>query len=190
MAFSSLLLIAIISVIFLFILLVSVKPLLFSKNRIIVILSCLFLAGIIVFAFSGIQKLSRDLGRIIKNTGPKSPETIYSILFENPIENCVTTINLKDQVLPIIDCCIWMEIKLCPEELERILKIKKYEASIYSNADSVNFNNSFTEKPAWWKPQNIGDSFLKFTFRKDQNHVQTIFSGKDSTHIFICDLAN
>lgn len=190
MAYSSLLLIAISTVFFLFILLVSVKPLLFTRNKIIVILSCLSLVGLTVFLFSGTRDFSHDIGRIIKNSGPKSPETIYSILFGMPADNCVTTINLKDQVLPILDCCIWIELNLCPNELERILETKKFEVSSYSAADSVNFASSFSEKPAWWNPQNLGDSVLKFTFKRDQNHVQTIFSGTDSTHVFICDLAN
>lgn len=190
MAFSSLLLITIFFCFFLFILLVSFKPQLISRNKIIIILSVLALIFLAVFLFSGKQELNRDLGRIIRNTAPKSPEIIYSVLFEKPIENCVTIINLKDQVLPIIDCCIWIEINICPKELGRILQTKKYEASIYNFADSLNSTRSFTEKPAWWNPQLLGDTILKFQFTRDQNHIQTIFSGTDSTHIFICDLAN
>jgi hypothetical protein len=190
MALTTVLLAAIIIILLFFILLVSIKPSLISKNNVIGIFSFLILTGLAVFLFSGTRDFSHDIGKIIKKSGPKSPETIYSILFGMPADNCVTTINLKDQVVPILDCCIWIELNLCPNELERILETKKFEVSSYSAADSVNFASSFSDKPAWWNPQNLGDSILKFTFKRDQNHVQTIFSGTDSTHVFICDLAN
>ena len=120
---------------------------------------------------------------------PKNGTEVYSTLFKKPNENCIEIINLKDQIIPKIDCCIWMEVKLCPAELHRIANQKKYKETRYSKQDSLIFLGTFTEKPEWWTPQVLGDSLIKLNIRFDAENEQTLFFDKDSSHVFLCDQA-
>ncbi|MDO9374712.1 MAG: hypothetical protein Q7T76_09850, partial [Ferruginibacter sp.] len=82
---------------------------------------------ILVFLFTGAEKVQADLSRFLRNTAPKDADKVYELLFKKSPASCVTFVNFKDQVVPKIDCCIWMEARLCPGELTRILALKKYE---------------------------------------------------------------
>jgi hypothetical protein len=142
-----------------------------------------------LFFFTGIRKINADLARIIHNSGPKSPSEIYSILFKKPMDSSIVIVNIKDQVIPKLDCCIWMEARVFPSEIKRIASLKKFETFAYSRSDSLTFLKPFANRPAWWSPQNLGDSVVALHFKFNQDNQQSIFFGKDSTRIFICDQA-
>jgi len=160
-----------------------------STKRILIGAVLAIVAITTVLLFTGSRNMAANLSRIIKNSSPKTPEQIYTILFEKPIDSCVIIKNTKDQVVPILDCCIWMEIQLCPTELNRILQQKKYEASVYNHPDSLNLTNSFPDRPSWWTPEVFGDSIFKVRFSINSQKVQTLFFGSDSSRIFLCDMA-
>jgi hypothetical protein len=82
-----------------------------------------------------------------------------------------------------------MEIIICPEELKRMIQLKKYKETILSISDSTLFLQSFLDKPSWWVPQRLGDSLTKCTIIFNENNEQSILFGKDSSHVFICDKA-
>lgn len=160
-----------------------------SKNRIIgVILSGLAVI-LLLFLLTGVSKIKSDFSRIIHNSSDKSSYEVYELLFKKPVDSCVTVINFKDQEIPKIDCCIWMEVIVCPAELTRILDSKKYQSGIYSKNDSVTFLHAFTDRPKWWTPQRICDSINIRQIVFDADNSQTLFFGKDSTHVYICDQA-
>jgi len=159
------------------------KPVLFIIGGI-----CL-LAIVIIFSTKGSDKFNKDLARIIQNSRPKSDLEVYTLLFKKPIDSCMTFINLKDQVIPKIDCCIWMEIIICPKELQRIIQLKKYKETKLAVSDSTFFLQSFSDRPNWWLPQRIGDSLTKCNMVFNENNEQSILFGKDSNHVFICDKA-
>jgi hypothetical protein len=159
------------------------KPVLFIIGGI-----CL-IAIVIIFSTKGSDKFNKDLARIIQNSRPKSDLEVYSLLFKKPIDSCITFIHFKDQVLPKIDCCIWMELTICPKELQRIIQLKKYKETKLSVSDSIFFLQSFSDRPNWWVPQRIGDSLTKCNITFNENNEQSILFGKDSTHVFICDKA-
>jgi hypothetical protein len=143
----------------------------------------------IVFFYTGSKKIKSDVSRIINNSRSKSPNEIYAILFQGPVDNCVTIVNLKDQLIPKVDCCIWMEVKLCAAEINRIANSKQYLKSTYDKSDSAVFLQPFSSRPQWWTPQNLGDSITKLSITFNQDKQQSLFFGTDSTHVYICDEA-
>ena len=159
------------------------KPLIYIIGGI-----CL-LTIVILFSTKGSDKFDKDLERIIQNSILKSDMEVYTLLFKKPIDSCMTFIHFKDQVLPKIDCCIWMERTICPKELQRIIQLKKYKETKLSVSDSIFFLPSFSEMPNWWVPQRLGDSLTKCNITFNENNEQSILFGKDGTHVFICDKA-
>jgi hypothetical protein len=156
----------------------------------VVLISCFFLITIFsIFFLTGIRKINADLARIIHNSTRKSPAEIYSILFKNPMDSSITIVNLKDQLIPKLDCCIWMEVKILPAELKRISNQKSFEIFTYNKSDSLIFLKPFADRPAWWSPQDLGDSLTELHFKFNKDNQQSIFFGKDSTRIFVCDQA-
>jgi hypothetical protein len=139
--------------------------------------------------YTGIGKVKSDLSRLIHQSSPKKAKEVYGLLFKKPADSCLEFIHFKDQVIPVIDCCIWMEINLCPAELKRIISLKKYNETRFNKSDSNSFLLPFAARPVWWNPQNIGDRLTKLHIKFDKDNEQSIFFGKDSTHVFICDQA-
>jgi hypothetical protein len=165
------------------------KPALFSKRKIWLIVTLFLVSIVMLFKMIGSKKIQSDISRIIRNSSPKTPDEVYNILFKNQHADCVRYVNFKDQVLPTIDCCIWMEVKVCSTELNRILSLKNYTSLAYRNMDSSNFLQLFGDRPSWWTPQQIGDTIYKSSFQFNDDNVQSLFYGKDSSHLYICDMA-
>lgn len=173
----------------LFLIYAVLKPGKLSKKKILIIIAIFSSAIVLLFCFTGSEKISADISRVIRNSGPKKPDEVYSLLFKKPIDGCMTTINFKDQVIPKLDCCIWMEVKLCPTELSRLIKLKNYQSSVYQRADSLNLLKPFSDKPVWWTPEILGDTIIKLSIQFNNNNQQTLFFGRDSSHVYICDQA-
>lgn len=160
-----------------------------SRRKVLISLSILLVTIIALFFYTGFKKINSDISRIIHNSQSKPPSEIYTLLFKKPLDSCMTIVNLKDQVVPQIDCCIWMEVKVCPIELLRIIRLKKYEKSVYSKLDSLSFLKTFPDRPKWWLPQDLGDSLTMLNIQFDQENQQSIFFASDSSRLFICDQA-
>ena len=180
---------ALILCLLLFLVFIVVNPRRFSTQKNVLIIMVFSLAIVSLFFFTGFKKLNSDISRIIRNSSPKTPDEVYSLLFKKPIDSCMTVINFKDQVIPKLDCCIWMEVKLCPTELTRLMKLKNYQSSVYSKSDSLNLLRPFSDKPSWWTPQVLGDSITKLNIRFNSDNQQTLFFGRDSSHVYLCDQA-
>jgi hypothetical protein len=152
-----------------------------------------FVLGMVVISalslFTGPDKITSDITRAMRNSQPKSAQDAYAVLFQQPIDSCMTVINFKDQVIPTIDCCIWMELSICPVELRRLMTRKTYRIKRFKSADSTNFLLPFSDKPTWWTPQVLGDSLARASVRFNEHKEQTIFFGEDSTRIYVCDQA-
>ena len=160
-----------------------------SKKRVVGTILAGLTIILLLFLYTGMNKIKSDIVRIIHNSSPKSSYEVYSLLFKKPFDSCMTIVNFKDQEIPKVDCCIWMEVKLCPAELKRIIHLKKYQPTVYSNTDSLKFLHGFSERPVWWVPQYIGDSINMLQKKFDEANRQTLFFGKDSSHVYICDQA-
>ena len=160
-----------------------------SKSRFILFLiSGIVLIGAL-YLYTGSSKIKADLSRLVKNSSPKKGEEVYNLLFKKPQDGCLKIIHFKDQVIPTIDCCIWMEVELCPAELSRIIQHKNYQAFTFGKSDSLQFLASYVDRPDWWTPQALGDSLTKLYFKFDEENDQTLFWGKDSSHVYLCDQA-
>jgi hypothetical protein len=173
----------------LFLLYVLIKFRRIPTRKFLIVTSAFLVAILTLFLLIGSKKLNADISRIIHNSTPKSPTAIYNLLFKKPLDSCVSIINIKDQVVPQVDCCIWLEVKVCPNEVKRIANLQKYEKSIYHYSDSVKFLKTFADRPNWWQPQNLGDSLIKLNIKFDQDNQQSIFFASDSSRLFICDQA-
>ena len=40
------------------------------------------------------------------------------------MDNCMTAVHFRDQAIPMVDCCIWMEVECFLAELARLIKLK------------------------------------------------------------------
>jgi hypothetical protein len=175
--------------VFIFLIFLIVKGRKLPRKKIFVVLFISMIAIVSLFLYTGFDKIDSDISRLIHNSSPKSPLEIYALLFKKPLDSCATVLNLKDQVVPEIDCCIWMELNLCPKELSRIINLKKYEISHYNKSDSLIFLKLYGDRPVWWTPQSLSDSILKLTIKFNEDNQQTLFFGKDSSHVYLCDQA-
>lgn len=185
----TILLLVLITGLILFLLYISIKQTRFSKKTRLLSTTIFIIAILLLFAATGIDKIKSDISRVIRNSTPKNAATVYSILFSKPIDSCVITLNFKDQVIPKIDCCIWMELQVCPAELKRITSLKNYTKTRFHQSDSLTFLNPFDDRPSWWAPQLLGDSLVKYHIQFNHDNEQVIFFGLDSTHVYACDKA-
>ena len=160
-----------------------------SKKTVILSTTIFLISILLLSIYIGTDKIKSDIVRVIHNSSPKDAKEVYTVLFKKSINNCVTFINFKDQLIPKIDCCVWMELKLCTTELNRIIALKMYKISRLNKSDSLNFTNSFGDKPQWWTPQILGDSLTKYYIKFNQDNEQTLIFGNDSSHIYLCDQA-
>jgi hypothetical protein len=116
----------------------------------------------------------------------RTGKEIYVALFKKPDNDCVSVANYKDQYIPGLDCCVWLELYTCPQELARIINQEKYESEkISSSYINISGNN---EKPEWWKPAQLGDSVLFFRHDYEGRRLQQLLSSVDSTKVFYCDM--
>jgi hypothetical protein len=90
----------------------------------------------------------------------RSGSEIYEALFGARQQNCVQVINKKDQVVPRLDCCIWLEFKSCPTELRRIIAQGEYRKSVMAAKDSTSYIPNYSPRPEWFRPAVLGDSIV------------------------------
>jgi len=122
---------------------------------------------------------------------PRDGKQIYKALFGAPVDSCISVINYKDQVVPIADCCIWLQFKTCPAELKRIIAQEKYERNRYKATDTISYMPSYQERPEWWTPYKL--SYEVNVMRKLRSYSglreQLLIISKDSSAAFYCDMA-
>ncbi|MFT3704067.1 MAG: hypothetical protein QM802_16995 [Agriterribacter sp.] len=117
---------------------------------------------------------------------PRTAEEIYTALFNKAGSDCVKVLNKKDQYVPGLDCCIWLEFTTCPQELERVLAQRKYELT-RTNKALLHISGD-NEKPGWWKPEQMGDTVLFFRYDNPGRQLIQLISSTDSTKVFYCDM--
>jgi hypothetical protein len=123
---------------------------------------------------------------------PRTGMEIYTALFKAPETKCVSVPNHKDQLVPRLDCCIWLEIRTCPQEIIRIVAQRNYTSTTHFASDTSGYVPDYSPRPDWWTPIELGDSVTvlrDFTF-DDPNHDKVLVISKDSTHAFYCDMAD
>jgi hypothetical protein len=163
------------------------------KNKKLAVISlipfvcAMFCAAVSMYYFvsKSYNVISRKIERPFKS---RTGEKIYADLFGRTSRNCLDVINYKDQSVPGLDCCIWLEIKSCPEEVKRIVMQSEYEM-ILADSLHLKFNQpNSSEQPVWWTPAALGDSAIIFKYQdKKEDRVQILFVSLDSTRAYYFD---
>jgi|LakMenE01Jun11ns_1017448.scaffolds.fasta_scaffold9483610_1 hypothetical protein len=158
----------------------------FIYSALAIFLLFLGVAGWTVFKFvtSSYRKLKAST-EIKQRSGLE----IYTAVFNSTPANCLKITNYKDHVMPILDCCIWLELSTCPHEMERVLTQSVYEAEKLDNTQlSLYMPGLSSEMPSWWNPRLLGDTVLAFTYKEpNKDRIQRFFVSRDSTKAFYYD---
>jgi len=165
-----------------------VKQKSFLKTSNLLILALGICCIIIILFTRGGTQIGTDLSRIFSNSVPKSPIEVYAALFKEPKDSCVRIVQIKDQ-LPYVDCCIWMQVETCPDELNRLSGMKEYKGTLHRASDSLTYMQPFADRPVWWIPQMLGDTIIELEYKRDEDHIQSLLFNTDSTVLYICDMA-
>jgi hypothetical protein len=132
-----------------------------KKRRKFIVLSLVFFVACTIFgslaAFNGITKAYKKVSRnISENFRQRTGTEIHTAVCGNPIDTCVIVDEKMDQVVPRLDCCIWLKFSTCPEEMKRISRQFPTPSKYFLSRDS--FNVSYSPRPDWWLPRELGDS--------------------------------
>lgn len=162
-----------------------------SKPKIIISILFLFFA-VIVSAWTVYTFGSKSYTAIKNNFKSRNGLEIYTALFGKDSSNCVIVLNKMDQIIPRLDCCIWLEFTTCQQELNRIISQHIYKETRYRSLDTAQYIPTYSPMPDWWKPYILADSVIvmqDFNFDNPNRDKILIFS-KDSSHAFYCDMAD
>jgi hypothetical protein len=121
---------------------------------------------------------------------PRTGREIYVALFGAPESDCIQVINKKDQLVPRLDCCIWLEFRTCPSELRRIIGQESYSASVKAAADTSTYLPGYNSRPEWYNPAALADSIFFLSHIDNRSRARTLLFSKDSSHVFYCDMAD
>lgn len=135
--------------------------------------------------------ISKSYNRISGSFRKRTGLEMYSALFGNPSEACLTVLNQQDQYIPRIDCCIWLEFRTCAAELKRVAEQQQYTTIKFAANDTNNYMPGYSPIPEWWEPHRLGDTVfvMQDIDFNDPNHAKILIFSKDSTHAFYCDMA-
>ena len=175
--------------------LLAVRWLIGGKVRRAWALEVLLLSGL-CFGWLGIKAAhkvytagAKAVAEVPTRLAHRSGEEIYSALFDSPVAGCLHMENYQDQLVPRLDCCIWLEFKTCPAELKRIIAASNYKTMPY---DSVRYASNYSPKPMWWKPETLGSKAVAVRRHPaaNSNRDQILVFAQDSTHAYYCDMAD
>jgi len=172
-------------IIFLVILIVGLAK---KKKKIISISFFILLISLVSGTWS-IYTVTRKTYHKISEAGKsRNGEEIYESLLGKPETNCVEIIEYQDQIIPRIDDAIYLHLKTCPKELERILKRKHFQS------EKITAKNLFPDQVStnknWFTPEKLGDNILVFKYYDEKNNGQEIYSSIDSTEVYLKDIAD
>lgn len=147
------------------------------------------IAGCIALYFILSATYQTVSGKMDKATKQRPGEEIYTQLFGNGSAHCTSILNSKDALIPIIDCCIWLEFSTCPQEIDRLIAQKNYRFTKL-NKETVSFvEPGIAEKPNWFAPATLGDSALVYKASNSNGKGEyLLFLKTDSTRAFYCEL--
>lgn len=166
----------------------------YKKNKSLVLLSLVplglsFITGSISIYHILTRTYHKVASQVDKAIEPRSPETMYTAQFGNSNQSCLQVLNAKDRVIPLVDCCIWLEFTTCPQEAARIIAQHPYQSTLL-NREAIQFTEPSLEgKPSWFVPAALGDSVLAFKFNDPKaKSEELLFLSIDSTRGYYCNL--
>lgn len=155
------------------------------KSKTIFMLALVGLFGAVAFGciagFLFIKKSANHFEALMK---PREGKEIYQALFDKP-ENCVEVVESVDQIIPILDAAIWLKVKTCPTEIERVLSAYDYS---HESAATMNIIPLSSELK-WTHQTDLGDStdVYKYEIIPGKN-FRTLWISKDSTLMYCRDV--
>ena len=163
-----------------------------KNKRNIFISLAFFLVAISTGLYAVFLFTTKSVKKISDSLKPRTGIEIYTALFDGPAYGCVEVVNKMDQIVPRLDCCIWLEFKTCPKELNRIINRESLIRPTYLYSDTSAYIPDYSPRPVWWNPQLLGDSavVLQKYDPNDPNRDQILIFRKDSAHAFYCDMAD
>ncbi len=164
-------------------------------NYIIIAVLCLIIslgsiAWMAVLAYRSFSKKVKTEWN--EHTKPRTGRDAYVALFGEPVDSCLQVLNLKDQLVPKLDCCIWMEMKTCSSELKRVLAQKNYQTKIIAVIAESKYASNINEAPAWWNPVGLSKVVAECFHEsmEEPGAYQIWYFAKDSSHAFYYDVAD
>lgn len=140
------------------------------------------LAGI-VGAYAAYAAVTKAYKHISEELKARSGTEIYNALLGVP-NGCVEVEHSVDQLVPRMDPAIFLQCRLCSEEVERLLKAEDYTMTMEA------WNNSAPGFPEEFDLTMTGDSVMVFDKMFDANHSRTIIISRDSTKMLMADWAD
>lgn len=131
--------------------------------------------------------------RLHQRVALRTGEQAYATLFGPPAAGCVAVQQLQDQLVPRLDCCIWLEFRACPGELARILARQPgYQPLTGAARAGVIDQSPYLPAPGWWAPASLGARavVLRKQLANNPNRDQLLIFSPDSTHAYYCDMAD
>lgn len=151
-----------------------------SKQTMMAIICCfassLILGSYSIYAFvNGANELMSDTDQ------QKSGEEIYEYYYGKPRYNCLKMIDHADYQTSARGA--WLHFKTCTEEFTRIIRQYRFTVAIDTNT------NEWTSAPLpvndWFKPEDLGEDRLKFSFPAEPKPRLLIYTNSDSTEVFM-----
>ena len=134
-----------------------------------------------------VSRLMNKAMTTMSNVEPRSGEAMYAQSFRYGALDCVKIINSRDRTDFFRDCCTWLEIETCPEEINRVLDTRKHTA-MKLDIKSIRQLPQIPGTPDWWRPDTLGDSAVVINFVFPVAGVpgieQKVFLSADSTRAF------
>lgn len=160
-----------------------------KKNKKLGLISLFFFFILIGFlGWTVFTLMNKSYHKITQLLKPRTGDEIYDALFNGRHTDCIKVLNYRDQVIPRIDCAIWLHFETCPEEVKRILSRHEFMSDKLPTA-KWNGKIPYGEELSWFNPTTLGDTIMVYEYASQGNrNIQTIWINLDSTEVFVRDL--
>jgi hypothetical protein len=150
-------------------------------------------AGIGLAGRAGYVALHKAKSWVAHTLKPRTGDEIYRELFGSAPPGCLHVLRHQDQIVPRLDCCIWLEFNACPAEIKRILaNDTAFRPMNQAVPTLLPDTANYSPRPPWWQPSKLGRAaLLRRKFQSSNpNRDQILIFSPDSTHAYYCDMAD
>lgn len=116
------------------------------------------------------------------------PMKNYEAIWGTSLPDCVEILQEESPSIPLMDYSYVFHIKCCPEELKRILSRENFTIE---RVESKELNRVSTGKILdWYKPWNLGNVVLVYTYQEGYGKGATIYSNLTMTEAYCIKFIN
>jgi hypothetical protein len=150
-----------------------------------------FLFCILSTVYTINRAISKAVNKVQSVAAPRPAPEIYEAILGTPVAACVQILESKDQLVPRLDPGIFLHFKSCPAEVKRLLARHNYQFRKISPGDPLANLRSSPGAPEWFRPFSLNDTIYEYSFDELENQSwQTLYVSRDSTQIYLQDLAD